>query len=173
MGTQIVGEGAQFSQPVNQLGPELGPEYNPFYFHPNRPDARFAPERFLKLVKEIEKDCTVVWNPIKERYGLWYRSPDRPNHISGHWKLVFWCEWDGEYCLDNRILAKLWTRVRRGRGEEYFDALMRESARDSEIADKDHDAELKAAGDEYWEYMKIKNTGQGNKFTRFGQGEAM
>jgi hypothetical protein len=146
----------------------VGPEHNPFYWNPNRAGALEAPAWFRAKLKEVDPDALIDirWNPVAERWGVFYRSW-RVNHpICQGWVLLFTA---GPRELDERVLARLYmaSAARWGDGRRYFDAIQREIERQQERT------EMKARNDAvdqampFWEHSRISTAGKGNKFADY------
>src|SRR5512145_2285287 len=100
---------APFKQPIAKPK-RLGPEFNPWYWHPYRPDAQLAPVSFMKRFKaEMGQELEITWNPINQRWQVWSRAPRMQNPICTGWRLLFIHNGpSGEYLpLDERIYARL------------------------------------------------------------------
>ena len=154
----------------------LPPEYNNWYWHPNRGSVRTAPDWFMAKLKDVDPDglVRITWNPIRERWQVFARDYKVQHPICWGWKLLFVVEQDGEYVpLDERTLAKIYERSGRKWGNlyEYWLKVEQVIERETARAEKNrHDAVGDTSGD-YYDYMQIKNIGKGSKFTQFHAGE--
>jgi hypothetical protein len=117
---------------------KLGPEHNPWYWNPNRVGALEAPAWFKDKLREVDPDgvIDVRWNPVKERWAVFYRNPRMNHPICQGWTLLFPVAYDdGSYMpLDERTLARLYSAsaAKWGNGKEYFNAVQREIEREAE-----------------------------------------
>ena len=160
---------------------KLAPETHNHFWHPNRVGVRMAPDSFMKQIKDlnIEPEIAITWNPIRERWQVWQKSP-RVNHpVVQGWKLLFWvCDWDtGAYWpLDERVMWKLWDRAamnpaNRGSLWGYWQRIEAEMERDEEKKNSDRDFNRKAETDPYYDYSQIKVSGcgksRGDKFATY------
>ena len=136
-----------FSTPIRDRSGQLGPEFNPFYWNPNRIGARPAPGWFQTKLREVDPDglVDVRWNPIRERWAAFYRKPGLSHPICQGWTLLMKVEEpDGSYMpLDERLLAALYQASGRrwGNGKEYFLAIEREVERERELRERRQRAE--------------------------------
>lgn len=169
------GEGAPFTIPLNK-GPKLGPEYNPWYFFPNRVIySKLPDESFRRKLHEIDPDLEASWNPIKHRWAVWMRDVKMNHPACQGWKLLFWNETDTkEYLpLDERTLAKIYDRSARkwDNAKRYFDRIESEMERDRNKAQADTDAYWREAAGDYWNHTQIqvsmRGESKGSKFSEF------
>ena len=161
-----------FTHPISRPK-RLGPEHNPWFWHPNRVDVQFAPDDFRQQIKEIDPSYEVTWNPIRERWQVFARAPKINHPICQGWKLVFVVEIGGEHIpLDNRTLAKAWDRSARkwGNPNAYFEAILNEIEAAEKTRERDRKRENDAGSGDYFDYMKIKNIGHGSKFVNHHSG---
>jgi len=119
---------------------KLGPEYNPWFWNPNRASVRTAPEWFKRQLELMDQNLAVTWNPIWERWQVWDRC-GRINHpLCQGWRLLFvHHDVDREYLpLDERLFARLYAASAdaHGSGKQYFARVMAEMERDKERAEK-------------------------------------
>lgn len=156
----------------------LGPEHNPWYWNPNHPAIRLGPSDFRKRIQEIDPAYEVTWNPIRERWQVFARSPKINHPICQGWKLVFVVEEDGEYVpLDERTLAKAWDRSVRKWGDfnVYWNRIENEIVRGQEKREEERADSTRYGAGEYFDYTKIKvsmaGPSSGSKFTKYHSGE--
>jgi hypothetical protein len=147
---------------------KLGPEHNTWYWNPFRADARFAPEDFRKKLREVDPDglIEVVWNPIRECWGIFYRNPKISHPICSGWVLLFLAD---PRELDERVLARLYSAsaAKWGNGKQYFAAIEREYEREQERKDKLRRDEAVDMAMPFWEHSRISTAGKGNKFSEY------
>lgn len=159
-----------FSQPVSR-GKKLGPEYNPWFWNPRRQPTQRPPEAFMKRLKEVDSALEVTWNPISARWQVWTPNPKMNHPICQGWRLLFVHNGaNGEYLpLDERVFARLyWSSADAwGSARQYFDHMQSVMAEDKAKRDAAVSADGAYRGQDYLNYTKVKNIGQGNKFTRF------
>lgn len=135
------------------------------WWHPNRA-VRLAPEGFRRRLKSIHPDLEVTWNPVRERWLVWYKR-DRVRSTDG-WLLLFPVENSaGEYVpLDDRTFAAIYERsaFQLSGASEYWSRIESEHQRQEEKHRKECRDLAGDAADERWDYTLIKNVGAGNKF---------
>lgn len=165
----------QFSQRIAK--PQaLPPEYNPWYWNPNRGSIVSAPSWFQEKLRELDgwEDLRVVWNPINQRWQVFSRAP-RVNHpICQGWRLLFIHNGvNGEHLpLDERLLARLYwsSAAAYGSAKKYFDAIQREAERDKEAREKKNLADQIDMAMPYFEHSQIKvgyGSNNGSKFAKY------
>lgn len=136
----------------------LGPEHNPWFWNPGLYGARLAPHPFRESLHEVDPDLEATWNPILEKWAIFYRTPRVTHPISRGWRLLFFVQDENRSYvpLDERTLAKCWEISGRkwGSAAKYMDAVHREAVREREQQDK-------ALSDEDW-YL----AGEYHDFTR-------
>ena len=163
-----------FAQPIEAKPYIPPPESMHWFWNPNRIDVTFAPDWFLKRVREIDSKLTITWDRYQERWLVWVQSPRFQSKLCSGWILLFPVRYDdGSYCpLDERIFARLYhaSEDRWGNAKHYFNAIQREQERDKEKAYLNRDDNIKHAAGEYYDYMKIKNYGLGSKFVNHFSG---
>jgi hypothetical protein len=150
---------------------KVGPEHNPFYWNPNRVGATEAPAWFRAKLKEVDPDALidVRWNPVAERWGVFYRSW-RVNHpICQGWVLLFQVK---PRELDERVLARLYmaSAQRWGDGRRYFDAIQREIEREQERKEKFLNQDAVDRAMPFWEHSRIRvgyGKSSGSKFSDY------
>ena len=156
-----------FKTPVNRAK-KLGPEYNPWYWNPFRADVRFAPEEFRRKLKEVDPDglTQVTWNPIIDKWGVFYRNPKIAHPVCSGWVLLFLVAPDE---LDERVLARLYSASAQkwGNARQYFAAVEREIEREREAKDRLRRSEAVDMAMPYWEHSRISTAGKGNKFSEY------
>lgn len=149
----------------------LGPEYNPWYWNPNRASVRSAPDSFKESLAKMGDELSVTWNPINERWQVFSRAPKMNNPICQGWKLLFIHNGpSGEYLpLDERVFARLYSASvhEHGSAKQYFNRIQAEMERDAEKKDARLRQEAIDIAMPYFEHSKIKNIGKGNKFSTY------
>lgn len=149
-------------------GKKLGPEHMTWYWNPFRAGARPAPESFVKKLREVDPDnlIDVRWNPIVEKWGVFYRNPKIQHPICSGWVLLFLVE---PRELDERVLARLYeaSAAKWGNGRQYFAAVVREMEREEEARDKKRRNEAVDMAMPFWEHSRISTAGKGNKFSEY------
>ena len=169
---QLGGKSAPFAQAIKKPV-YLGPEYNAWYWNPNRASIQFAPDWFRLKLRELDghEDLSVTWNPITERWQVWTRAPKIVHKICSGWRLLFIHNGPkGEYLpLDERVLARLYwsSAAAYGDGKRYFQAIQREMERDKEAAERKSLQDTIDAAMPSWEHSQIKNIGKGSKFATY------
>ena len=169
--------GVQVARPAKQ-----GPETHSWYFHPSRVDVRFAPQSFMRLVKELEitPEIQITWNPIREFYQVWQRNPKLQHPICQGWKLLFNVAEGDKYCpLDERVMWKLYDRsiqlnpANGGSLKRYFDRVEAQMKADEVAVAKARDNDRRDRTDPWFEFGKIKVSGcgasNGSKFSTYLQ----
>lgn len=152
-----------FKQQIAKPAP-LGPEYNPWYWNPNRPDIRLGPSDFRKKMKGMDERLDVTWNPITERWQIWVVDPKIQHKICQGWRFLFSTD---PRELDERVMAELYARsgYKWGNLFEMWLRVEQEIERDREKAEQFRADEVKHTAGEYYDYTLIKNIGSGSKFT--------
>lgn len=147
---------------------KLGPEFNTWFWNPNRIGAGEAPIAFRKQLREVDPDnlIDVRWNPIAEKWGVFYRKPSLSHPICSGWVLLFLVE---PRELDERVLARLYdaSAAKWGNGRQYFEAVQREIEREAERKEALRRQEAIDLAMPYWEHSRISNIGKGNKFSKY------
>ena len=151
----------------------LGPEYNPWWWNPSRPEAGRAPRWFADKLEAVDPTLELTWNKLTQRWQVWARKDRLQNPICRGWQLLFiHQDSDGSYLpLDERLLARLFSASadRWGNAKEYFRSVEREIERRRE---KQHAASLQDSIDRamtVFDYSQIKNIGKGSKFATYHQ----
>lgn len=157
-----------FKQAVSKPTRIPGPETNPFYWNPNRVGAYEAPAAFRAKLKEVDPDglISVNWNPVDEKWGVFYRKPSFAHKICQGWVLLFQVP---PRDLDERVLARLYSAsaARWGNGRQYFAAIQREFERDQERKEMRLKNEAIDQAMPFWEHSRISTAGKGNKFSTY------
>lgn len=164
----------QFNQPIARPKP-LGPEFNAWYWNPNRPPAGpYRPSKeFLTALRQLDggEDLEAVWNPIQERWQLWAKAGHVSHPMCQGWRLLFIHNGaGGEYLpLNETALARLyWSSAAAfGSAKKYFDAIQREAEREKEAREKKNLQDQIDMAMPYFEHSQIKNIGKGSKFTNY------
>lgn len=148
-----------------------GPEGNPWYWNPNRVSIKFAPDWFMKQVREIGDELSITWNPIIERWQVWGRAPRINNPICQGWRLLFvHNDADGGYLpLDETVLARLYacSVLEHGSAKRYFDRVLQEKIREEEERERRFNQESQDRAEDYRQYGQIKNIGHGSKWSNY------
>lgn len=144
---------------------KVGPEVLPQFWNPGLFGIKLAPEDFREKLKAIDEGLEITWNPHTERWQVFFRN-HRINHpMCRGWQLLFVVkDPDGGYIpLDERLLAECYFRsgYKWRDGKQYFDAVMRESAREKEKADLEEENRVKDTSGEYWDYAYKPKVGYG------------
>lgn len=166
----------QFKVPVRKAE-KVGPEYNLWYWNPNRAGVRTAPAWFMEKLEEFDRDddLAVTWNPITERWQLWARSPRLVHPICQGWKLLFVHKGpSGEYLpLDERVFARLyWASARAfGSAKSYFERIASELQRDREKRDNQIKQDQIDQAMPFFDHSQIKvsmfGPSSGSKFSTY------
>jgi hypothetical protein len=158
---------------INPRRQALGPEYNPWYWNPNRIGAVKAPSWYMERVaREFGEDIDIVRNPISERWQVFSRFPKMQHPVCCGWRLLFvHKDVDGSYLpLDERLLMRILATdmTKQGGAKAYFDRIQNEQIRDRERAEKQALQDtIDIATETGWDHSRISTAGRGNKFTRF------
>lgn len=148
-------------------------ESNPRFWNPNQAGVVFAPEWFRKKLKDIDQELEITWDNYNERWLVWMKAPKLQNSLNRGWSLLFILRYaDGSYMpLDERCFARIYeiSAQKWGNAKEYFKSVEREWERDKERAEAERKQEVNDTSGDYYDYMKIKNIGQGSKFTNHWQ----
>lgn len=146
----------------------LGPEHNNWFWNPNRIGATEAPVWFQKQLREVDPDrlIDVRWNPVQQKWGVFYKKPTMQHKICSGWVLLFMVP---PTELDERVLARLYeaSAAKWGNGKQYFASVMRELERAEEQKEKNRRQEAVDLAMPFWEHSRISNLGKGNKFSRY------
>src|SRR3990167_4171652 len=171
------GKAAGFKTPVGDRSGKLGPEWNNWFWNPNRIGAKPAPAWFQKQLREVDPDglVDVRWNPIRERWQAFYRKPNFQHKLCSGWQLLMKIEYpDGSYMpLDERFLAALYAASGRkwGNGREYFLAIEREIEREREHRERRQAAEAIDLAMPVYEHSQIsvsmRGESNGSKFSTY------
>jgi hypothetical protein len=156
---------------------KLGPEYNPWFWNPNRGSFKSAPLSFQERLSQIDTNLAVVWNPIMERWQVWDRCPRIEHPLCQGWRLLFiHKDVDGSYLpLDERVFARLWacSADMNGSGLQYFDRVASEMARDKEKAEAKSKQDSVDHAMESFDHSQIKvhmfGPSNGSKFSTYHQ----
>lgn len=160
--------GQQFNQPLAKV--VIPPkESNPRFWNPSQGGVRFAPDDYRAKLHAIDPELDITWDNYNERWNVWVKNPKLAASLNRGWTLLFILRYaDGSYMpLDERCLARVYeiSAQKWGNGKQYFDAIQREWDRDKEKAELERKQEVNDTSGDYYDFMKIKNIGQGNKFT--------
>ena len=162
-----------FRVPIAYLPPG-SVESSPFYWHPQRFGARFAPEDFRSQLHEIHPDLEVTWHPIKERWLVWFKSNRVTDPKCPGWMLLFPVEtsWGAYVPLDGRTLAAIYQVSSKafGNGVRYWERLEAEQERDAKSYRAESDDRRDAIASERYDFAQIKNIGHGSKFANYHSG---
>jgi hypothetical protein len=151
----------------------LGPEHNPWYWNPNRVGAGEAPTWFKAKLREVdpEGDIDVRWNPVKQRWGVFYRKPSMRHPLCSGWVLLFLAQYeDGSYLpLDERILARLYeaSAAKWGNGKKYFQQVVDQIEHEKTSREKQHTQDTIDIAMESFEHSQIKNINSGSNFSKY------
>ena len=159
-----------FKQPIAKPK-KLGPEQNPWYFHPNRVGVQMAPAWFGKYLDEVGPDLAVTWNPITERWQAFCKAPRIQHPVCQGWRLLFiHKDADGSYMpLDERLVARIFaaSAMSSGSAIKYFERIAAEYERDQIKKEARLKQEAIDQAMPYYEYSMIKNIGNGSKFSTY------
>lgn len=164
--------------PFGKTSPVRNPKIPPvqsmhWFWHPFRPSVRFGPEWFRAKLKELDKDLEVTWNPVKERWLIWYRAPRFQHPICSGWKLLFPVEYQGKYGpLDERVMWHLYSRwmAKMGGAVEYWRRVEAEMDRDYNRSVKEREDSVRYGAGDFFDSMKIGvgyGRSRGDKFTKY------
>jgi hypothetical protein len=138
----------------------LGVESNPWFWNPGLFGIKLAPESFRDKIHAIDRDLEAAWNPILERWAVFFKTHQVTHPICRGWRLLFFVQDENKQFvpLDERVLAKCWDVSGRkwGSSKQYFDALQRESIRDRELIEKAVSDEDWYLAGEYHDYTRPK-----------------
>ncbi len=171
------GRSQPFSQPLSKPT-ALGPEYNPWFWNPNRQSVRSAPEFFKTDLARVDPNLEVIWNPIMERWCLWERN-GRINHpLCQGWRLLFiHHDVDRSYLpLDERLFARLFAismKHQDGDALRYFDRVAAEMQRDKDKAEEQSKQDSVDAAMGSFDHSQISvsmfGPSNGSKFSTYHQ----
>jgi hypothetical protein len=153
-------------------------EHIPAFWNPNRQSIRFADDSFMTKVKEFDEgkdDLRITWNPINERWQVFYRNVKLVHPICSGWTLLFiHSDHNGGFLpLDERVFARLWSCSARknGPGKAYFERIEHEMERDKEKFDKQWSADTMDAALPSYDHAQIqismRGKSNGSKFADF------
>jgi hypothetical protein len=159
-----------FNVPVAK--PEkVGPEANPWFWHPDRPQSKVADERFVDDLAKVDPKLAVSWNPVRGNWQVFTKAPNFSHPICTGWKLLFiHHDGDGGYLpLDNRIMARLYSAdlSRWPSAKAYFDQVDSEVRRQKAKQEERLKQEAIDQAMPFWEHSQIKNIGKGSKFSTY------
>lgn len=162
-----------FRQAVARPKPK-GPEYNPWYWNPNRIGVQTTPDWFKSQLKAVGEELEVTWNPITHRWYVWSRAPRLQHPICQGWRLLFVNQdIDGAFLpLDERVFARLYaaSTMAHGSAKAYFDRIKAEMERDKERAARKHQQDTIDLAMPSWEHSQIKvgyGPSNGSKFSTY------
>ncbi len=149
----------------------LGPETNMWYWNPNRPGVKSAPDWFMEKLHDVGEELSCTWNPITERWQVFSRAPRLQHPICSGWKLLFVHETASkEYLpLDERLFARLYAAsvMEHGSARRYFERITAEIERDRAKREADRLDETIQMGMEVFNHSQIRNIGNGSKFSTY------
>lgn len=161
---------APFQQRVSKPK-ALGPEHNVWFWNPNHPSVRGAPDWFRLKLREMGEELAITWNPINERWQVWARAPKIQHPICSGWRLLFiHQDADGQYLpLDERVFARLYAAsvMAHGSAKAYFTRVVEEIQRDKERRERKNLQDQIDMSMPFFEHSQIKNIGKGNKFATY------
>lgn len=164
---------ATFRQPIAKPV-RLGPEYNPWFWNPNRIGVQGPPEAFAKQLREVGEELAITYNPIRSRWQVWSRAPRMQNPICSGWRLLFIHNGaEGEYLpLDERVFARLYaaSTMAHGSAKAYFDRMKSEMERDKARRDAQNTQDTIDLAMPSFEHSQIKvgyGPSNGSKFSRY------
>jgi hypothetical protein len=163
----------KFGVPVAR-GQKLGPEYNPWYWNPNRIGVQFGDKAFTSKLKALGEELETTFNPITQRWQVWSRYPKMQHPICQGWRLLFVHKGaEGEYLpLDERVIARLVyaSVLTHGSAKEYFDRVQHEYERDLEKRKANSLQETLDMATPHFDYSQIKvgyGKSNGSKFSTY------
>lgn len=167
MSTRGYGTTEEFSQSLARIV-RPAPESNPRFWNPNQAGVLFAPDSVMRKLKDIDPDLSITWDNFAERWIIWVKNPKLVSAVNRGWTLLFILRYaDGSHMpLDERLFARIYeiSAHKWGNAKQYFDSVEREWERDRELVKKNREDDVKYSAGEYFDFMKIKNYGSGNKF---------
>jgi hypothetical protein len=153
---------------------KLGPEYNPWYWNPNRIGVQFADKAFTKKLKELGSELEVTFNPITEKWQVWSRFPKLNHPICQGWRLLFvHKDAEGHYLpLDERLIARLVyaSVLTHGSAREYFNRVQGEYERDRARQKAQTLADTLDIATPHYDFSQIKvgyGPSNGSKFSTY------
>lgn len=149
-------------------------EMTHWYWNPNRLSIRLAPAWFDRKLKEVDPNLTVTWNPVRERWLVWYRSPRFAHPLCRGWRLLFPVQYeDGLYApLDERVMWKLYSRwqAKMGGAVEHWRRVEAEMLREKERAEAARADSVGVGAGEWYDSTKISvsmcGQSDGSKFSK-------
>lgn len=161
----------QFRQGLKRpSGPLLGPEHNPWYWHPNRAGVRSGPTWYQRKIDEIDPDVTLTWNPLKQEWLFWVRTPRVQTRYGNGWNLLFTAHPEE---LDERQFARLYSCSMKkwGNAKRYFDHIEATMIRDRERYERASRSDVLDKAMESFEHSQIKvsmfGPSSGSKFSTY------
>jgi hypothetical protein len=122
----------------------------------------------MRQLQEVDHEnlIDVRWNPVHEKWGVFYRNPKIAHPICTGWVLLFLVDPDK---LDARVLSRLYaaSAAKWGNAKQYFAAVEREMEREAEAREKARQNEAIDMAMPFWEHSRISNIGKGNKFSEY------
>jgi hypothetical protein len=171
-------ERPQFGIPHNQhKGPTPPPEVLPWFWHPERDGAQPPPAAFDKRLKEIDKDLSVCFSPVHERWLVWARNPrigrdssKATSWLCPGWQLLYIWEHaiTHEYLPLNELVfhnLMLIDAQKYGNAKQYYDKIEASIQRQREDRDKKYNSDRNAQQKDWYQSMQISTAGKGNKFS--------
>lgn len=152
------------------------PEFNPWFWNPNRLGIKLADKDFrARLKNEMGQELDITWNPIQSRWQVWMRSANLNHPICQGWKLLFIHQTgDGSFLpLNELIFARLYSCSAEAQGgaKRYFDRMVNEMERDKERQDRKHAQDTIDAAMPSFDHSKIQVSGfgksNGSKFSTY------
>lgn len=151
------------------------PTLNPWWWNPRQDAATPAPDWFRRQLHSIDPDIEVVWNRVRQRWQVWFKTARIQNKFVQGWNLLFiHHDAEGNYLpLDERLFARLHACSARANGpaKKYFNRIMDEHERDAEKREQRLSQEAVDRAMPQFDYSKIKVSGcgpsNGSKFSEF------
>lgn len=161
--------GAQRVRQQIARGPVRGPEWNLWYWHPNRAGVRSGPAWFMRKLEEVDPDLTLTWSPLAQEWILWARTPRVVTRYGNGWNLLFTID---PTMLDERQFARLYScsMKRWGSAKRYFDHIEAQAIREREAAERQSRSSAIDQATEVWEHSQIRvgyGANNGSKFSTY------
>lgn len=169
-------EREQFTVPLNQhTGPPPPPDVLPWYWDPQREGVKPPPAAFARQLREIDPDLRVCFNPVLERWVLWFKNPrigtepGFPAFLRPGWQLLM--IWEHPISHDYLPLTELLfhniyviSRGRIGGAKQYYDRIQANIEREKAERDATYQNDRQAQQADFRSSLQISSAGRGNRF---------
>lgn len=162
--------------------PPLPPAALYHYWHPDRDGVEPCPAWFARRLTTVHHDLAICRPPgqaptVSRPWLVWYRKPEVTHWISPGWILLFCWQTEDKtpLPLDDRVLANVYSisAMHFGSARAYFDSVVATLLRDKERSQQQDKDLTDAKRRDFFQSMKIKNIGRGNKFALHHDGTVL